>query len=104
VIPAGLLSAVQAAAGVGALALESPDTGLRYTERKLKDATVYLLFNESAKAIEDGLILRASGRSVEVWDPETGKVEPVAGVITDKGQFRLALSLPAYASRVLVVR
>jgi hypothetical protein len=104
VVPAPLLSAVQAAAGVAALALEKPDTSLRYTKRRLKDATVYLLFNESAKPIEDELILRASGRKLELWDPETGNVDPVPGVNARRGGLRLVLSLPPYTARVLVAR
>ena len=48
--------------------------------------------------------LKADGRRVEVWDPQTGAVTPVAGAVVAAGRIAVPVTLDGYASRVLVVR
>jgi hypothetical protein len=48
--------------------------------------------------------LTADGRKVEVWDPQTGAVTPVAGVVAAGGRLEVPITLDGYASRVIVVR
>lgn len=102
--PAQIVAAVDRAVGRDDLALASPDLGLRYTHRRLKDATVFLLFNESGAPVTNRITLRAGGQRVEVWDPQTGTVAAAAGAVAGSGQIELPLALDAYATRVLVVR
>jgi hypothetical protein len=102
--PAEIVAAVQKAVGKDDLALAAPNLGLRYTHRRLKDATVYMLFNEQADAVTNRVSLKADGRRIEVWDPQTGAVTPAAGVAVTAGRLEVPVTLDGYASRVLVVR
>ncbi len=104
-VPYALLEALHHTVPQQALALSHPSTALRFTHRELKDATVFLLFNESAAALHDQLTLRVSGRAIDIWDPETGDVHSAAGIRSGpgKGQMHLPLSLAPYGTAVLVV-
>lgn len=104
-VPAGMLEAVQAASPVQALSLDHENTTLRYMHRSLKDATVFLLFNESSSALHDRVTLRATGQQVEAWDPESGSIQPLPEATrADTAGFTLPLALAPYATKVLVVR
>jgi hypothetical protein len=102
--PAGIVAAVQKAVGKDDLVLAGPSLGLRYTHRRLKDATVYMLFNEQVDSLTNRVSLKADGKRVEVWDPQTGAVTPAAGVVLAGGRIEVPVALDGYASRVLVVR
>jgi hypothetical protein len=106
VVPAAMLSALRSAVPSPALLLATPNTALRYTHRELKDATVFLLFNESAQPLNSEVSLRAAGHSVEVWDPQTGVVKAAEGVKRGSGKepFKLRVALAPYATQVWVVR
>ena len=75
--------------------LDTPDTAVRLIHRKLKDAEVYLFFNESASATSHSVIFKTKPQHIEVWDPESGTVTPVTTP---------ALNLKPYETRILVVR
>ena len=102
-MPPGLLQELGAVLPQPDLRLIQPSTALRYTHRVLKDATVFLLFNESPRVLTDVLALHAPGRKVEVWDPQTGDVKRMDTVGRDRDELRFPLTLPAYATEVLVV-
>ena len=103
--PATLLSAVQAAVPASALSLAVPNPALRFTERRWKDASVFLLFNESASPIQDDLVLRATGHTVERWDAETGDVHAVKDARRMRdNSLHLPLLLPPYTTEIIVVR
>jgi hypothetical protein len=74
--------------------LDTPDTAIRLIHRKLKDAEVYLFFNESAAATSHTIAFKTKPHSVEVWDPETGNVTPTETP---------SLQLKPYEARVFVV-
>jgi hypothetical protein len=100
--PAELLAALYAAGPPSALVLDSPDPALRMMHRQLKDATVFLLFNESAAAVAHDVTLHASGRSVQVWDPQTGTAKDLSAK-RSAGKLTFSLNLPAYTTQVIVV-
>lgn len=75
--------------------LDTPDTAIRLMHRKLKDAEVYLFFNESPAASSHAIAFKSKPQRIEVWDPETGAVTPVATP---------TLELKPYETRILVVR
>ena len=64
--------------GTRDVALDSPDPALKVMTRRLKDANVYLFFNEGAQASSHSVTLKAAGKTVEAWDPATGTVSPLA--------------------------
>ena len=78
--------------------LDTSDPAIRLMHRKLKDAEVYLFFNESAAVVSRTVSFTAKPRRIEVWDPETGSVAPLTS--TDKAP----LQLKPYETRVLIVR
>ncbi len=104
VVAAEIEGAVKAAVGVRELTLDRPDTGLRYLRRTLDGATVFLLFNESGKAIHNRVALRGAGRVLEVWDPQTGVEKVVAGAVVRGGVASVGVDLEGYATEVLVLR
>jgi hypothetical protein len=83
--------------------LDKADIALRTMRRRLKDADVYLFFNEGAEASSHTMTLRSEGRRVELWDPQTGKIT-AANTTNTKGAVRLQLELKPYETSVVVVR
>jgi hypothetical protein len=83
--------------------LDAPDTALKVMTRRLKDANVYLFFNEGAQASEHAVTLKAVGKTAEVWDPQTGEVAPVTSTSTTGG-VTVKVALKPYETELLVVR
>jgi len=103
VVPAAILQAVRDAVSAPDLTLDAPDTALRCMKRQLPDAFVYLFFNESDHAISHSVTLMGKGTKAEVWDPQTGAVQPIAATKA-KGSVKINLSLKPYETHVVVVR
>ena len=101
--PAAIVAAVDRAVGGGDLQLARPDTGVRYTHRQWRDASVFLLFNEQAGALGNTVTLHAMGKHVELWDPQTGAITPVKATVTKNG-VTVPLNMDGYATKVFVVR
>ena len=99
-----LLKALHRAIPREDLELASPNTALRYIHRKLADATVFLLFNESPAPLSEQLTLHAPGKQVQIWDPQTAAVSPVSAASRSKSGVKLPLQLAPYATEVVVVR
>jgi hypothetical protein len=103
IVPEAIANAVSKAVLAPDVRLESPSTALRYTRRQLKDADVYLFFNESPEEFARRITMRSAGRRVERWDPQSGTIAPVAAT-GRYGTMTVALSLKPYETTVLVVR
>ncbi len=101
--PAALVAAVDRAVGGDDLTLKTADTGIHYIHRALKDGSVFLLFNEQANAVDNAVTLHVAGRKVELWDPQTGQVTPVAAKV-GKGSVTVPLTMDGYAARLLIVK
>ncbi len=103
VVPDAIVQAVNAAVTSPDVRLDKSDTALRVLKRRLKDADVYLFFNEGAQAFSHAVTLRSDGKKAEIWDPQTGKILPaVAGGA--KGAVKVQLELKPYETAVLIVR
>jgi hypothetical protein len=100
VVPPAVLTALIAATGPQTLSLEAPDPALRLTRRRWKDATLYLLFNESAIPMTHTLTLPSGTRSAQTWDPQTGQTAPA--IIAPQSHYTLTLA--PYATQVLVLQ
>ena len=103
VVPAAIETALNKVIGTREVALDAPDTALKVNTRRLKDADVYLFFNEGAQASSHSVTMKAAGKTVEVWDPATGAVTPVAST-TAKGAVTVKLNLKPYETELLTVR
>ena len=102
-VPAAIETALDTVIGTREVALDTPDTALKVMTRRLKDANVYLFFNEGAQASSHSVTLKAAGKTVEAWDPATGTVSPVASTAA-KGAITVKLDLKPYETELLTVR
>ena len=103
VVPDAIRQAVSAAVPAPDVTLDKPDTALRYMKRRLKDADVYLFFNEGAQASSHAVTLRSEGRKAELWDPQTGAVTAMTST-GRKGLRTIEVALKPYETWVIVVR
>ncbi|MGH9406051.1 MAG: glycosyl hydrolase [Terriglobia bacterium] len=103
VVPASILQALDQAVPRRDLALDAPDTALRYMRRQLKDSSVFLFFNESDRPLQHEVTLMAKGSRTEVWDSQTGTVHELAST-RGEGSRKIRLALAPYETRVVVVR
>jgi hypothetical protein len=103
VVPAANAQAVDAVVGRPEIHLQNANSSLRVMKRRLKDAEVYVLFNEGAQILEEKAVLHVDGHRVEQWDAGTGKVERIASPRAEGG-VAIKLDLKPYEMRLLVVR
>jgi hypothetical protein len=101
-VPAAIDSALAAVVGLRDVVLDRPDAALKVMTRRLKDANVYLFFNEGAQASSHSVTLKADGKAVEVWDPQNGMVSPMASTPV-KGSVIIKLELNPYQTGLLIV-
>jgi hypothetical protein len=85
------------------IALDKPDTALRFIHRSLKDAEVYLFFNEGPDATTHLVTLRGDAKRVEVWNPQTGNIL-AEKTKNSKGAVEVQLALKPYETAILVAR
>jgi hypothetical protein len=104
VVPAEIETALDTVIGTREVALDTPDTALKVMTRRLKDANVYLFFNEGAQASSHSVTLKVAGKTVEAWDPATGTVSPVASTADKGGAITVKLDLKPYETELLTVR
>ena len=103
VVPDAIGRAVRHAVLAPDVMLDTANTSLRYNHRRLKDADVYLFFNESAEGFAHNVLLRSVGRRIERWNPQTGEIMAAAATGRN-GSMKILLSLKPYETSVLVVR
>ncbi|HUD22704.1 MAG TPA: glycosyl hydrolase [Acidobacteriaceae bacterium] len=103
VVPAAIEMALNRVIGTREVALDAPDAALKVNTRRLKDADVYLFFNEGAQASSHTVTLKTAGKRVEAWDPATGTVAPVTST-AGKGAVMVKLDLKPYETELLTVR
>jgi hypothetical protein len=102
-VPPAIAQALARAVPAPDLTLDAPDTSLRYIHRQLKDATVYLFFNESDQPLMHSVTFMGKGKRTEVWDPQIATVQPMPST-RGKNSVKFNLALKPYESRVVVVR
>jgi hypothetical protein len=103
VVPTAIETALNTVISAREVTLDTPDTALKVMTRRLKDANVYLFFNEGAQASSHSVSLKAVGKTVEAWDPATGTVSPVVST-AGKGGITMKLNLKPYETELLTVR
>jgi hypothetical protein len=98
-----MLQAILSAIPVRDVALDRPDTAWRIMKRRWKDADVYLFFNEGAAASTHSVSCMGPGQKVELWDPQTGQIQPMTALKSVDG-LKVSISLRGFETRVLVLR
>jgi hypothetical protein len=82
--------------------LDTPCPSIKYMHRSLKDGDLYLFFNESNRAQSRTATLAGTGQ-VQVWDPASGTIHPLAGVAPAGGSAAVPLSLESQETRFIVI-
>jgi hypothetical protein len=103
VVPPAILKAVTSVVGKPDMTLDTTDTSLRFMKRQLKDAVVYLFFNEGPVASSHPVTLYSEGKIAEEWDPATGAVSAIASN-RKEGTLTVQLKLKPYETRVIMMR
>ena len=92
-----------------AAALPAPDVKLdsacppiKYIHRTYKDGEVYFFFNESDQPQTRTATIVGTG-AVQVWDPASGEIHPVAGVGPATGSVAVPLTLASHETRFIVL-
>lgn len=76
--------------------------------RRMEDAEIYFVCNQSSEAIETECLLHVSGKTPEFWYPNTGEIEN-SPIYSNEGvgehtRTRLQLTLDPYVSVFIVLR
>ena len=79
------------------------DTNLMFVHRKLDDGDVYFVDNRKDRAEKVDATFRADGKAPELWDPATGKTQPVSYRTAD-GRTTVPLKLDPYGTTFVVFR
>lgn len=103
IIPSEMEEALRNMENAADIRLQAPQTSLRVMKRRLKDADVYLFFNEGPQPFAQKLLLHGKGSRVEQWDAASGKITEVSSTGKTPGKL-ISLQLNPYEARVLVVR
>jgi hypothetical protein len=103
VVSDAIAHAVTLAVSSSDVTLDKVDTALRTMRCRLKDADVYLFFNEGAEVSSHAMTLRSEGQRAEIWDPRTGRVT-AAKATSAKSAVKIQLELKPYETSVVVVR
>ena len=74
-----------------------------WIHRRLDDGDVYFISSQSAAPQSFAVLLRASGKSVELWNAVTGRRTVAAASATDDGRTRVRLDLAANGSAFVVL-
>jgi hypothetical protein len=101
-VPPEILHAIDAAAPA-TIRTSTPETALRVMKRRLSDADVYLLFNESTQPLDATVTLSSAAGKAQLWDAQTGSVSALPAQRT-KGSLSVALHFDPHTTRVVVVR
>jgi hypothetical protein len=82
--------------------LDTPCPAIKYNHRAYKDGDVYFFFNESKQSETRTVTLVGTG-DVQVWDPSTGKINPLANAPKAAGSVAVPLTLAGQATRFIVI-
>jgi hypothetical protein len=103
VVPAAIESALAKVVPTRDATLDTADPAVKLIRRRLKDADLFLLFNEGATPSAHSITLKAEGKTIEEWNPATGKISPLSASRTAAG-LTLKLPMTSYETKLLVVR
>lgn len=89
--------------------LASPDVridkdvaAIKYLHRKLKDADLYLFFNEGIEEQTLKVSLEGSGKA-EIWDAYTGHVKSLKGAVNKGGRMEAPLTFGGWETKIIVI-
>ena len=80
-----------------------PDASILFAHRQLADGDLYFVDNRSTHSESVDASFRVTGKSAELWHPETGKSEPASFSIAD-GRTTVPLKLEPWGTVFVVFR
>jgi hypothetical protein len=104
VVPAAIETALTSVIPTRDITLDAPDTALRVNTRRLKDADVYLFFNEGAQPSSHTVTIKSAGTTVRAWDPATGDVSTLISHTGKPGEHTLRLDLKPYETMLITIQ
>jgi hypothetical protein len=78
--------------------------GLKWIHRRTGNTDVYFVANTRPEPLERECIFRVTGKTAELWDPETGEIHPLPGVTYDADRSRATLQFGPAQSWFVVFR
>jgi hypothetical protein len=102
-VPAAILTTLSTAIPAPAVHLDSPDPALKVMTRSLKDADLFLFFNEGAQPSDHEATLASHGHTAQTWNSQTATIEPVA-FTRNGGKLSVRLHLQPDETRIIVIR
>jgi hypothetical protein len=94
----------EALAALGVVPDFLTDRVLDFIHRRRGDTDIYFVANRFSHGVTATCTFRVAGRQPELWDPETGRREPVAVYVEQGGVTRLPLRLEAAGSVFVIFR
>lgn len=95
--------AVLAALPPSDVVFDQPASAIKVMHRRLRDADVYFLFNESEESLQRQVTLEGQG-AVQRWNPATGTIEAVRGFKPGNRTVTVPVELAGHEAQVIVVR
>jgi hypothetical protein len=81
------------------------DTALfHFIHRKSGDIDIYFVANQQNKTVNSDLLFRITGKTPEIWDPETGETIHPALFSIEEGQTRIPATFSPYESLLFVFK
>jgi hypothetical protein len=103
IVPQGVLDALRKALPEAKITLDHNDPTLKVLTRRLKDADVVLLFNESAQESVHHISLHAAGHSVERWDAASATTSAIPAKSAGNAS-SVEIDLKPYETELLMIR
>ena len=82
--------------------LDQPCPPVKYQHRSWRDADLYFFFNEGTDKQSCQARLTGTGQA-QTWDAVSGRIETLAGAISENGAARVPLVLEAHESKFILV-
>jgi hypothetical protein len=84
-------------------AMSGPERPIAFVHRGLSDGDIYFLNNRSERDASVDVTLRVTGRTPELWHPETGQTERVSYIIQN-GRTTIPVHLEPWGTEFVVFR
>jgi hypothetical protein len=78
--------------------------GLKWIHRRTGNTDIYFVANTRPEPLERECVFRVAGKTVELWDPETGETHALPGASQVKGRTRASLRFGPAQSWFVVFR
>jgi hypothetical protein len=87
-----------------ALAPDFEGAGLNYTHRRVGETEIYFVANPEPEQLEKECLFRITGKTPELWNPETGEILPLSNVRKTGGRTAVTLRFEPMQSWFVVFR